>query len=149
LGGWLNDYYGRRSLRWGRAGVGMAGKGAASVLLLLGVAVSDDPYLLCSILFFVKLVGDWSLASTWGTVTDIGGSASATVFGINNMVGNIGAIVAPVLYGLVAKYYGWTPVLVSVAVVYMLCAASWLLVDCTQPLLKESSAQDTDGSTAV
>ena len=137
LGGWLNDYYGRRNPRWGRAWVGMAGKGGAAALLLLAVLVSDSASLFCMTLFFVKLVGDWSLASTWGVVTDIGGPASATVFGLNNMVGNVGAIIAPLAIGVVVKYYGYTPVFYLVAAIYLMCAASWLLVDCTKPLVKE------------
>jgi len=135
LGGWLNDFCGRRNRRWGRSLVGLVGKAGAAVLLMVAVACSHNPYLFCTVLFFVKLIGDWSLASTWGTVTDIGGPASATVFGINNAVGNVGAVVAPVLYGYVAKHYGWTPVFVSVAVHYLLCAASWVLVDFTRTLL--------------
>ena len=138
VGGWLNDRLGRRSRRWGRSLVGLVGKGGAAALLMVAVAFSDNPYLFCSLLFWVKFVGDWSLASTWGTVTDIGGPASATVFSINNAVGNIGAVVAPLIYGFVAKQYGWTPVFVSVAAIYLLCAASWLLVDCTRPLLAEN-----------
>lgn len=137
LGGILNDYFCRRNRRWGRSIVGLVGKVGAAALLMLAVACSDNPYLFCSILFFVKLIGDWSLASTWGTVTDIGGPAAATVFGINNAVGNVGAVVAPMIYGYVAKYYGWTPVFVSVAAIYVLCGVSWLLVDCTRPLLEQ------------
>jgi MFS transporter, ACS family, glucarate transporter len=137
LGGWLNDYFGRRNRRWGRSLVGLVGKAGAAALLMIAVACSGNPYLFCSLLFWVKFVGDWSLASTWGTVTDIGGSASATVFGINNAVGNVGAVVAPLIYGYVALRFGWTPVFVSVAVIYLLCAASWLLVDCTRPLLED------------
>jgi MFS family permease len=142
LGGWLNDYFSRRNRRWGRSLVGLVGKAGAAALLMVAVAFSDNPYLFCSLLFFVKLIGDWSLASTWGTVTDIGGPASATVFGINNAVGNVGAVVAPLIYGYVAMHYGWTPVFISVAAIYLLCAASWLLVDCTRPLLQENQAAE-------
>lgn len=142
LGGWLNDYFGRRNRRWGRAWVGMAGKGGAAALLMLAVVVSDNPYFFCVILFFVKLVGDWSLASTWGVVTDIGGPASATVFGINNMVGNVGAIVAPLGIGVVVTYYGYTPVFYIVAAIYLMCAVSWLIVDCTKPLVMEFDAEE-------
>ena len=38
----------------------------------------------------VKFFGDWSLATSWGVVTDIGGRATASVFAFNNAVAGIG-----------------------------------------------------------
>jgi hypothetical protein len=88
-------------------------------------------------LFFVKFFGDWSLVSTWGTVTDIGGRASATVFAFNNTVASAGGIIIPPVIGYVSAAAGWPAVFALVGVTYALCAASWLLVDCTIPVLGE------------
>ena len=76
-------------------------------------------------------------AASWGTVTDIGGRATATVFAFNNSVASIGMIVAPPLFAVLAATSGWHTVFVVVATVYVLCAASWLLIDCTVPVLAE------------
>ena len=65
----------------------------AGVLLLVSLLlVNDYPRLFCGMLFFVKFFSDWSLTTTWGAVTDIGGRTSATVFAFNNSVATSGAI---------------------------------------------------------
>ena len=74
-------------------------------------------------LFFVKFFGDWSLATSLGVVTDIGGRATASVFGFNNSVAGIGSIAAPLAFGYIADHYGWPAVFVTVAVTYVLCAS--------------------------
>jgi MFS transporter, ACS family, glucarate transporter len=143
-GGYLNDYLIRVTgdRRKARTLVGLIGKGLAAGLLLADLLLYyRQPYSFCVLLFFVKFFGDWSQASTWGTVTDIGGRATATVFAFNNTVGGVGAVLASALFGWMAQYHGWPSVFILVAVVYALCAASWLLIDCTIPVLAE---QPTD-----
>lgn len=83
----------------------------------------------------VKLFGDWSLTTSWGVVTDIGGRATASVFAFNNAVAGLGLIEAPALFGWIAEYYIWRPVFLAVAATYALCAASWLFKDCTLPVI--------------
>ena len=140
LGGWLNDLMIRRtgSLRWSRTSIGMAGKGVASVLLVTSLFWYDDPYIFCTFLFFVKFFSDWSLTTTWGAVTDIGGRTTATVFAFNNSVATIGAILAPVLYGAVADHFSWRVVFLTGAAAYALCALTWLAIDCRIPVITES-----------
>ena len=109
-GGVLNDWCiaatGNR--RWSRSGIAATGKGLAAVLLLVALSWYDNPYVFCGFLFAVKLVGDWSITTSWGVVTDIGGRVTASVFAFNNAVAGIGFIVAPVLFGYLAQHYGWT-----------------------------------------
>jgi predicted MFS family arabinose efflux permease len=138
-GGFLNDFLIRRtaSRRWTRSGVGLAGKGMAAVLLLTALLLYENPYAFCGMLFFVKLFGDTTLTTTWGVCTDIGGRTSATVFAFNNSVASIGTIFAPVVYGFLAQHYGWPSVFFTAAGVYILCSLSWLLVNCTIPVLAE------------
>ena len=141
-GGWLNDRIIRRTgnRRWARSGVGLVGKGIAGVLLFGALFVYDDPRLFCGLLIFVKFFADWSLPSTWGTTVDIGGRASATMFAWNNSIAGVGSIVGPLVYGTVSLYYGWTWVFVTGAVAYILCALSWLAVDCTIPVIRQSDS---------
>ncbi|MBI2479220.1 MAG: MFS transporter, partial [Planctomycetia bacterium] len=79
FGGWLNDQMIKRmgSLRWSRTTVGTTGKGIAGGLLLASLLWYDEPRTFCLMLFFVKFFSDWSLVTTWGCVTDIGGRTSA------------------------------------------------------------------------
>ncbi len=140
LGGWLNDLMIRRtgSLRWARTAVGLAGKGTAAILLATAMIWYDEPYTFCSILFFVKFFSDWSLTTTWGAVTDIGGRSTATVFAFNNAVATLGAIAAPAMYGAIAEHASWRLVFLTGAGAYLLCALSWLAIDCRIPVMSET-----------
>lgn len=143
LGGLLNDWFIRRTgnRRWSRSGVAMAGKGMAALLLFTGLAWYDRPYVFCAFLLFVKLFGDWSLATTWGVVTDIGGRATATVFAFNNAVAGVALVGAPAMFGYLAKEYGWYSVFVTVGVTYALCALSWLAINCSIPLFEPTERE--------
>jgi MFS transporter, ACS family, glucarate transporter len=136
-GGYLNDVFialtGNR--RWARVGVAFAGKGMAAVLMFAALLFYDRPYVFCACLFLVKLVGDWSLTTAWGVVTDIGGRATASVFAFQNSVATLAQIAAPRVFGHLADNVGWYSVFVAVGVTYILCALSWLLIDCTKPVL--------------
>lgn len=143
VGGVLNDLCiwltGNR--RWSRSGVAAAGKGMAAVLLFAALAWYDHPYVFCAMLFFVKLFGDWSLTTAWGVVADIGGRATASVFAFNNTVAGIGAIAAPAAFGWLAHHYGWRIVFITAATTYALCAASWLVINCTIPIVRHQQPQ--------
>lgn len=136
MGGWLNDRMIRQTgnRRTARSGIGFLGKVLAGILLLAALLMYDHPRLFCGMLFFVKFFSDWSLTTTWGTITDIGGKTSASVFAYNNSVAGIASILGPALYGFIAEYYGWVPVFIVAAVTYLVCASSWLLIDCTVPI---------------
>jgi MFS family permease len=139
-GGFLNDLLIRRigNRKWGRRIVGGGGKGMASVLILVGLMYFDRPYVFCGVLFLVKLFSDSGLATTWGTVTDIGGRTTATVFAFNNAVAGVGSMAAPLVYGFIAEHHGWQPVFVAAAACYAVCGLSWLVIDCTKPVVDES-----------
>jgi sugar phosphate permease len=145
VGGILNDYAIARTgnRRWSRVGVAFVGKGLAALLISAALLFYDSPHVFCGFLFFVKFFGDWSLATSLGVVTDIGGKATASVFGFNNAVAGIGSIVGPLAFGAIADAYGWPAVFVTVAVTYALCALSWLVIDCTIPVIDESRRSAT------
>ena len=123
----------------------MAGKGIAGGLLVTSLVWYDNPYRFCTMLFFVKFFSDWSLTTTWGVVTDIGGRSTATVFAWNNGIATAGAIVAPIMYGAIADHFDWKWVFIAGACAYLLCAASWKWVDCTIPVTNEG-AENADQS---
>ncbi len=145
MGGWLNDLMIARlgNRRWARSLVGLAGKGTAGVILLAALLLYDYPRTFCLTLFFVKFFSDWSLTTTWGVVTDIGGQKSATVFAINNSIAGIGSIVAPLLYGNIAEHWGWIPVFLTAAGAYLICGTSWLFINCTIPVIAEDVVEST------
>jgi len=141
VGGGLNDWLIRKTgnRRWMRSGVAFAGKGMAAVLIFTALIWFDSPWIFCSILFFVKFFGDWSLTTSWGIITDIGGRATASIFAFNNAVATLGAVLAAFLYGYISHEYGWHTVFVVAGSVYALCALTWLVVNCTIPMIEESS----------
>ena len=144
VGGFLNDYLLQKlPRRWARSLVGFTGKMIACLLIFVALLNYEDPYTFCIILFFVKFFSDWSQPTVWGTVTDIGGKATATVFGFMNMVGGFGGNVSPVVFGYIAQFKGWTPVFSTVGVAYLLSSVSWLFVDCTIPLMREGDSNDS------
>ncbi len=147
-GGLLNDWLIARTgnRRWSRSGIAIFGKGMAAVVLLAAMYWYDSPYVFCWLLFVVKLFGDWSLTTSWGVVTDIGGRATASVFAFNNGVAGIGFIAAPALFGAIAEHYGWRPVFLAVAATYALCALSWLFIDCTIPVIGPPPEPDSVSS---
>ena len=89
------------------------------------------------VLFCCKFFSDWSQPTWWGTVTDIGGRSSATVFAFNNSVAGTGAIVGPAMYGAIAEHASWRLVFFTGAATYLLCALSWLAIDCRIPVVAE------------
>jgi MFS family permease len=140
VGGILNDWAISltKNRRWSRRAVAGIGKGLAAAILFVALAWYDNPYVFCLFLFAVKFVGDWSLATSWGVVTDIGGPATASVFAFNNAIAGIGLIAAPPIFGLLAQHYGWPSVFLTVALTYALCALSWLWIDCTIPVIEST-----------
>jgi len=144
-GGWLNDRLIRATgdLRWGRRAVGLGGKGIAAVLLLAGLLVFDHPYAFCVVLFVVKVFSDSGLSTTWGTVTDIGGPATASVFAFNNAIAGIGSIVAPPVFGLIAVNHGWQWVFGTAAGCYLACGLVWLLIDPRLPVIADEPPLST------
>lgn len=138
-GGQLNDRLIARTgnRRLTRSGVALAGKSLAAIVLVIALRFYDRPYLFCGLLFFVKFFGDWSLTSTLGLITDIGGRSTASLFAFNNTVAGIGLIAAPLVFGHLADTWGWRPVFFAVAIAYALCASSWLALDCTIVLVKD------------
>ncbi|GAB4154930.1 MAG: MFS transporter [Planctomycetaceae bacterium] len=142
VGGALNDYLilkiGRR---WARSLVGGVGKIMAAVCIGVALLNYDDYRVFCITLFFVKFFADWSQPTVWGTVTDIGGKSTATVFGFNNMIGGLGGVISPVAFAYIASYMSWMWVFIVTGLVYLLSAVSWFFVNCTIPLMQESDEE--------
>lgn len=59
------------------------------------------------------------------------------MFAFNNTVAGIGLIGAPLVFGYLADEFGWRTVFATVSVTYVLCALSWLAIDCTIPVTPE------------
>ncbi|MDA0834056.1 MAG: MFS transporter [Planctomycetota bacterium] len=143
LGGMLNDRLMARgvSRRWARSSVGLMGKGTAGILLAVGVFFFlDNMYAMCVLLVVVKIFCDFSLSSTWGTVTDISGKYSATVFAVNNgMASGAMILMSPIIGKIADAYQGWTEVLLLVAGIFVACALTWLMINAERELFPDEN----------
>jgi sugar phosphate permease len=136
LGGILNDVLiallGNR--RWGRSLVAFTGKFTAGVLVLVSMQF-EDGRLTMAMLLAVRVFSDWSLPTQWAAVTDMGGRAAATVFGIVNTVGIAGGFVAGPIFGYLKQTHGYDGLFYGVAAMCFFAAVTWLFLDCTKRLV--------------
>jgi sugar phosphate permease len=138
LGGFLNDLlirtWGNR--KWARRLVGFTGKLIAAGLVLVSLQMSDGR-LAMVVLLAARFFGDWSLPTQWGAITDMGGRAAATVFGLVNMVGAVGGFIAGPVLGYLQYHYGWDGLFYGVATMCLVAALTWLFIDCTRRLVDD------------
>lgn len=141
FGGYLNQWIiARIGRRWGRSLVGFAGKSLAAIMLFVAL-LFEAPVAMAVVLFVTKFFTDWTQPTVWGTCTDVGGKYSATVVGIVNMSGNLGALLLPIiLVGPLLDAYtvdgvtNYTPMFVLMAICNVVAAVCWLFVDCTREI---------------
>ena len=63
---------------------------------------------------------------------------TASVFSFNNAVAGVGSVLAPLVFGFIADESGWKWVFLTAGFAYILCALSWLTINCTIPMIDES-----------
>jgi len=89
------------------------------------------------VLLAARFFGDWSLPTQWGAITDMGGRAAATVFGLVNMIGAVGGFVAGPILGYLQQHHGWEGLFYGVAAMCFVSALTWLFIDCTRRLVDD------------
>jgi sugar phosphate permease len=138
VGGVLNDTLIRKwgSRRWARSWVGFTGKALAAGLVVLSIQVADGRVAMV-VLLAARFFSDWSLPTQWGTITDMGGRASGTVFGLVNTVGAVGGFVAAPCLGYLKQEFGWEGLFLGVAFMCLVAAGTWLFINCTRRLVAD------------
>lgn len=130
-GGMLTDWIFRKSgnLKVSRSGVGVGCLLACAGLILSAWFVKDVTTavaLLACGAFFAALAGP----SAYVTTIDIGGGHVPQVFGLMNMMGNLGAAACPIVVGeLFERTDNWDLALLMFAGLYLTGAICWLFVD--------------------
>lgn len=153
FGGYANDWAINRfsSRRWSRSTVAGVGLGTGGALVLFAVAYSD-PRTVALGLMLARFFADWNQPTVWGTCTDLGGRYSATVFGLTNMCGNMGAFLTPFAVGVLLDYYStiemingtevratnYVPAFILCGGMMLTAATGWLFVDCTDKIVPET-----------
>jgi len=109
LGGTLQNYCIQRTgnRRWSRSLIGLIGKMLATVFMFASLGF-DSAVAIVLVFAVVKFFSDWSQPTVWGTVTDIAGRNSASVFAAINTVGSVAAFVAGPTMGLIIMGFSQT-----------------------------------------
>lgn len=150
FGGWANDWalHHFSARRWCRAGVAGVGLGIGGVTVISTALLLSDPVAIAVGLMIARFFTDWNQPTVWGTCTDIGGRYTATVFGITNMTGNMGAFLTPVPIGMLLDWFSrfeevggemirqtnYAPAFVVCGGMMLAAAAGWMFVDCTRTI---------------
>jgi MFS family permease len=167
LGGWLTDWYIRRTRnrKWGRRVFGMIGHGAC-VPLYLYCIVAPNAWTFAIALALTGFSNDLAIGSAWATCQDIGRRHAAIVAGCMNTIGNLGGFASAAIVGWLlrasrqsylaranlapdgfaqlsqeakraALLPGYEWNFASFAALYAVAVGLWLLIDATRPVLPE------------
>ena len=144
IGGICSDALTKRyGVTWGRRAVAVCGLFLAAVCLYLGAHAAD------SYAAVVMLsLGDGFLyfagAAGVGTVIDIAGAHSGTVYGVTVTATQIGGVVAPVLTPMLADRFGWEVALQFAGVLALFSSFVWLFIDAAKEIeaIKEKGIEE-------
>jgi sugar phosphate permease len=146
VGGSFSDrlirYTGSR--RWGRSLVGCAGFGGAGVCLFT-IGLVEEAWQAVTLLCLFSFINDLAVPVIWAAATDIGGRYSGTVSGTMNMAGCVGAVLSPVLTGIilgnaVQGETRWPAIFALYSAAGIISGLAWLLVDASKPIVRKEVA---------
>jgi MFS transporter, ACS family, glucarate transporter len=126
--------------RW----LGLLGFGGAGVLLV-GSFYLRDPLWAMLAMGLASLSNDLTMPGSWGACMDIGGSYAGTLSGSMNMMGSIGAALAPLMIGYLLDHSGqnWALVFWISGVVYLAGGLCWLGIHSTTPIASPDHSECT------
>ena len=139
LGGWLTDHLcSRYGLRVGRCGLG----GIAYLVVgacLIAAATAPSPVLAAVLIAAATGLTMFTLGAAWGTVMEIGGSHVGVVGGTMNSIGNLIAMLNPLIVAYSVSWFGsWDLPLYVMGGLFLIGAGCWALVDPRKPVFAEA-----------
>jgi MFS family permease len=120
----------------GRRAVTVTGLCLAAVCLYVG-ARATNPYTAVVLLSLGDGFLYFSGAAGLGTVIDIAGPHSGTVYGVTVTATQIGGAVAPTLTPLIADRFGWEAALQFAGFLALFSAFVWLFIDAAKKITGE------------
>ena len=139
-GGWIGDWLTKRYNRHvGRNYVALASLLLAAVFIAFGTQLAS-PKLASVILAGGAGAVYLSLSSFWAVTADIAGVSAGTASGLLNMGCQLGGALTASLTPWIADHFGWTPSFLVAAVLCVLAALAWLVVDPDSPIGQPSTA---------
>jgi MFS transporter, ACS family, glucarate transporter len=134
-GGAANDWIARRfGLRSGRCGLAAVALLLTAMFLVLGSMAQS------AVVATIILAGGagaiyLSQSSYWSVSADFAGQHAGVVSGVMNMGCQIGGAITASLTPWIAAHFGWTAAFLAAAVLAVVGAIAWLLVDPSQSLV--------------
>jgi MFS family permease len=136
-GGMATDRFVNRFGRaWGRRLPGLCAGFVVAGLYLIAPNLSNV-WLFVGTMIAISLSIDFGLGATWASYQDIAGRHVASVLGVGNMCGNLGAALFGWLIGLLADADRWNTVFILSAIAMTTLAVCWLFFDASRPIVKE------------
>jgi MFS family permease len=130
LGGVTTDWLSRRyGLRIGRCALGAAAYALAAGAMFAATGAGTPITAIFAMSLAVAAVM-FTLGAAWGTCLDIGGRSAGVLGAVMNTAGNTGAIFSPIVAVYAKNHFGgWDAPLVVIAVLFLLGAVCWGLID--------------------
>ena len=135
LGGIVTDRLtARYGLRVGRCGLGAVAYVLAG-LALLAAARSSTPMVAASLIAVATGLTMFTLGAAWGTVIEVGRNHVGVVGATMNSVGNLAAMLNPLIVAYSVQWFGnWDVPLYLMGVLFLLGAFCWTVVDPKRPI---------------
>ena len=122
-------------LRWGRRLPAMCAGGIVCLLYLIAPRM-PNLWLFVGTMVAISFTIDFGLGASWASYQDIGGRNVASVLGVGNMFGNLGAAAFSWLIGYLADHDRWQTVFYISAVAMAINATCWFFFDATRPVVR-------------
>jgi len=135
-----------RSVAVTRKILALVGFTGASVLLVYSFYIKD-PLLAMISMGLASFCNDLTMPGSWSTCMDLGGNYAGTLSGAMNMVGAIGAAVAPLVIGIILDTTNrdWGVTFWLSGAIYFLGGLCWLWIDPTTPIAAEEPVESEFG----
>jgi ACS family glucarate transporter-like MFS transporter len=142
LGGWLTDRLSNRyGLRIGRCGLGMVAYVLVGISLIAAGSVSS-PVAAALLIALGTGLTMFTLGAAWGTAIEIGRNHVGVVGGTMNSIGNLVAMLNPLIVGYSVKWFqSWDLPLYVMGGLFLIGAICWSVIDPTRPVFVEDRAR--------
>jgi sugar phosphate permease len=138
LGGATTDRLVRKhGLRWGRRLPGMCAGCIVCCLYLLAPQL-NNVWLFVGTMIAISFTIDFGLGASWASYQDIGGRHVASILGVGNMWGNLGAATFAWVIGYLAEHDRWQTVFLISAIAMAINALCWRFFDASRPIVRSN-----------
>ncbi len=121
-----------------RQAIALLGFTGASILLV-SASYLADPLLAVLAMGLASFCNDLTMPGSWSTCMDVGGSYAGILSGSMNMMGSVGAAVAPLVIGIILDYTerNWSLTFWISGIIYFAGGLCWLWLDPLTPIEAE------------